>query len=74
MPDTKCEVATPEIVCQHKHLEHLTSNFASFQQDTSVLLLLGRDSDTVMKHLNYVNMKEPYAHRTTLGWAVIGSV
>ena len=27
-----------------------------------------------MKPLDYVNMKEPYAHRTTLSWAVIGSV
>ena len=74
MPDTKDEVATPEIVCQHKHLEHLASRFPSFQQDTPVLLLLGRDSGTVMKPLDYVNMKELYAHRTTLGWAVIGSV
>ena len=30
MPDTKDEVATPEIVCQHKHLEHLASRFLSF--------------------------------------------
>ena len=27
-----------------------------------------------MKPLDYVNTKEPYAHRTTLGWGVIGSV
>ena len=74
MPDTKDEVATAEIVCQHKHLEHLASRFPSFQQDTPVLLLLGRDSCTVMKPLDYINTKETYAHHTTLGCAVIGSV
>ena len=52
MPDTKDEVATPEIVSQHKHLEHLASRFPSFQQDTPVLLLHGRDSGTVMKPLD----------------------
>ena len=74
MPDTEDEVASPENVCQHKHLEHLASTFPSLQQDTPVLLLVGRDSGTVTKPLDDVNMKEPYAHRTIIGWAVIGSV
>ena len=73
MPDTKDEVATTEIVCPHKHLEHLASRFPSSQQDTPVLLL-GRDSGTVMKPLVQFNMKEPYAQSTTLSWAIIASV
>ena len=74
IPVNEDEVATSEIVCQHKHLEHLSSRFPSFQQNTLVFLFLGRDSGTVMKPLDYVNMKEPYAHCTTLGWAVVSSV
>ena len=74
MSDIKDEVATPDIVCQHKYLKHLTSRIPSFQQDTPVLLLLGRDSGTVMKPLDYVDTKEPYAYHNTFAWAVIGSV
>ena len=71
---TNCinEVATPHIVSHHSHIAHLAKNFAPFDKQAEVLLLLGRDCSAAMatKCFGY---RAPYAHCTPVGWTLVGT-
>ena len=73
IPDTKDEVATPLIVRQHPHIAHLANKFPKFNKAAQVLLLIGRDSDNLLKTESHGD-RAPFAHHTSLGWAVVGNV
>jgi len=70
IPDSKSEIATPETVAAHPHLRHLSRHFAGLDDDASVALLIGRDSDEGMFTRCFGN-KAPFAHHTALGWALV---
>ena len=73
IPDSLDEVATPEYVQQHRHIRHLANKFPQLDEEAEVLFLIGRDCESLMQTRCYGN-KAPYAHRTPLGWALVGSV
>ena len=71
LPDTKHEVATPQIVGAHRHLEKYASAFHEIDQDAEVLILIGRDCGEAMTTRCFGG-KAPWAHKTPLGWAIVG--
>lgn len=72
IPNSKNEIATPDIVSAHKHVSYLAKNFNEVNNGCDVYILVGRDCGAAMatKCFGY---KAPYAHRTPLGWALVGS-
>ena len=72
IPNCKGEVATPDIVTQHKHIAHLAHNFTPLDELSDVLILLGRDCGAAMATQCF-GYRAPYAHRTPLGWALVGN-
>ena len=72
IPDSKSEVADPQIVGKFSHLRHLAKNFSEVDGSAEVMLLLGRDAGSCMFTRCYGN-KSPFAHHTALGWALVGS-
>ena len=72
IPDCRNEVAGPDVVKAHPHISHLSRNFAKFDPSAEVLILLGRDSNELMRTKCF-GEKYPYAHKTPLGWALVGS-
>lgn len=73
IPDCKGEVATLHVVSQISHIRHLAKNFVQFDENADVLLLIGRDCGELMSTKCF-GYKSPYAHRTPIGWALVGSV
>ena len=73
IPDTKYEVAYPGLVKQQPHLSHLASNFCEIDPNAEVSLLIGRDAPELMA-TNMENTIAPYAHKTPLGWAIVGEM
>ena len=71
IPDTRNEVATPSIVRAHRHVSHLAKNFPSVNSDLEVLILIGNNCGDAMKTQCF-GSTYPYAHRTALGWALVG--
>ena len=69
--DTRNQVATPSMVFAHSHIAHLAGNFPPFNKDAEVLLLIGRDCGSAMA-TNCYGEVEPFAHKTPLGWALVG--
>ena len=72
IPDCRNEVASPDVVRAHPHVAHLARHYADYDPTADVLILLGRDAGELMKTRCY-GSKHPYAHRTPLGWALVGS-
>lgn len=73
IPDTRSEVATPSTVRAHPHVCHLAHNFSKLEKTAQVFLLIGRDGNNLMKTEVY-GQTFPFAHHTSLGWALVGSV
>ena len=73
IPDSSGEVATPDMVKAHKHIAYLAGKFSPRDPRSEVLLLIGRDCGPAMATKSY-GYKAPYAHHTSLGWALVGSV
>ena len=71
LPDTRDEVATRRIVEAHPHIAHLSKHFPVKRENVEVLLLIGHDCGTAMATKMY-GRKFPYAHHTSLGWALVG--
>ena len=71
IPDCKSEVASPEVVRAHPHIRQFAERFNSVDGSAEVLLLLGRDTGSLMFTRCHGN-RPPFAHRTALGWALVG--
>ena len=71
IPDCKAEVASPKTVRSHPQIRHLANRFNNIDNSAEVLLLLGRDTGDLMFTRCYGN-RPPFAHRTSLGWALVG--
>ena len=72
IPDCKEEIATPETVALHRHIAHLSRNFAAYDQRAEVLLLIGRNCGPAMATRCH-GYKAPFAHQTPVGWALVGA-
>ena len=71
IPQSKAEVASPKTVQAHPHLRRFARNFPQLDESAEVLLLIGRDSGDCMFTRCFGN-KTPFAHHTSLGWALVG--
>lgn len=72
LPDSRAEVATPEIVSSFPQYAHLASKFNPFDPSAQTLILLGRDCNNAMK-TRCVGHKGPFIHFTSLGASMVGS-
>ena len=72
-PDARCEIATPAIVSEQTHIRHLSKHFLPYDPKAEVLMLIGRDCGSAMS-TQCLGYRAPFAHRTPLGWALVGSV
>lgn len=73
IPDTKHEIATPQVISklpEHAHLAHM---FVPCDDEAEVGLLLGRDAGDLL-FSRTVNEHAPFIHITKLGWAVVGDI
>ena len=71
IPNTKRQVARREDVARHEHIAHLAPEFPDVDDSLDVLLLLGTDSGDLVG-TECFGSKSPFAHRTPLGWAMVG--
>ena len=69
--NNKREIATPEIVKHHSHVAHLSKYFQPIDESAEIVLLLGRDCGKAMQTRCFGH-KAPFAHHTSLGWALVG--
>lgn len=65
------EIASPQIVAAHPHVAHLSKYFNEVDESAGIMLLLGRDCGAAMRTKCHGH-KAPYAHHTSLGWALVG--
>ena len=73
IPDTRHERATREIVERLPHIARLASCFGPDDPSVETWLLLGADCWQLMRSKS-VGTGCPPAHRTPLGWALVGPV
>ena len=72
IPNTRHEVATPDMLEKLPQVSHLAKNFVPFDDEAEVCLLLGRDAgDLLFSEMQ--NEKSPFVHRTKIGWALVGN-
>jgi hypothetical protein len=71
IPDSKKEVASPDVVRSHQKISHFADRFQPIDQNAEVLLLLGRDSpEALITVCQYEGV--PTVYHTRLGWALVG--
>ena len=73
IPDTRQEMATPELIRSLPHLKHLANKFVYPDRNIETLLLIGADAGELMTFKTLGN-KAPYVHETLLGHALVGPV
>ena len=73
VPDTKSEVATPAMLLKHPYLKKFANKFAPWDGEAQVHLLIGRDGGNILA-TKTMNERTPFAHKTALGWAIVGSI
>ncbi|KAA0200625.1 hypothetical protein HAZT_HAZT010517 [Hyalella azteca] len=73
IPDTRLDVATPEVVRKCPQIQHLADNFPPVDPNLTVDILIGRDAGNLMP-TSVVHNSIPVVHHTMLGWAVVGAV
>ena len=71
IPDSRDEVATPDIVRAHPHIRKFASKFPEIAADHEVLLLIGVNCGAAMRTRCY-GSRFPFVHHTALGWAIVG--
>ena len=72
IPDTAGEVATRSLVKSHKGIACFSDQFAEFDADAGVMILIGRDCGQAMGTICRTS-QEPWVHETPLGWALVGN-
>ncbi|KAI4872544.1 hypothetical protein NFI96_005969 [Prochilodus magdalenae] len=76
MPDEHFEIPTPDTVQLFPHLAPVAGKIPPIEEDTPILLLLGRDVLIVHKACEQYNgpHNTPYAQWLDLGWVITGEV
>ena len=72
IPNCKEEIGTPEIVSLHPRIRKYAKHFNKLEPNANVHLLLGRDSNDILRTTCYGD-HYPYVHHTAIGWALVGS-
>ena len=72
IPNSKQEVASPDLVRSLPHIAHLADNFNPIDDNAEVLILLGRRCSDLIK-MECHGDKAPYAFKNALGWACVGT-
>ena len=73
IPDTKGEIAAPEMVYAHPQISCFSHNFLPIDSQVEVCLLIGRDAGDLLATETF-SAQAPFVHKTPLGWAVVGSI
>lgn len=73
IPDTKCEVASSELLLKHPTLNLHANKFAPYDAIAKVDLLIGRDSGPLMA-TTVLSETAPYLHKTPIGFAYVGAI
>ena len=73
IPDTRKEIATPDVVKMHPSICKYADKFIPLDPDAKVTLLIGRDSHELMTTVTH-GATTPVIHETPLGWAAVGIV
>lgn len=71
IPNHPVEQATPELLDSIPHLRHLAVHFRQVDPQCTVTLLIGRNATDLMR-TECMGDCAPFAHRTPLGWALMG--
>ncbi|XP_071139321.1 uncharacterized protein [Mytilus edulis] len=74
IPDSKDEIPTQEVVLFHNHLSDLVEFIEPLDEESEILLLIGRDLISAHHVLDQriESGNAPYAQKLPLGWTVIG--
>ena len=73
VPDSRAERATRDVVECLPNLQYLAHLFEPEMPDVATMLLIGSNARKLMRS-NSVSSVPPYAHKTPLGWALVGHV
>ncbi len=74
IPESKNEIATPQVALAHPHLRPIANKIPELEDDVDILLLVGRDAPPLHKVHESRNGRGslPWAQRLDLGWVIIG--
>ena len=73
LADTTQEVASPEMVRDHRLISQFAKYFPELQPDIPVLLIIGRNCGRAMA-TECLTTVEPYVHKTPLGYSLVGNI
>ena len=71
MPNIREEIPTPDVAMAHAHLAHLAGAIPPLDNNSEILLLIGRDLIDAHYVLDQC-IGAPFAQRLKLGWVIIG--
>ena len=71
LPDTKSEMATRDIVSEHKHIRRFARHFPVSHPEAEVMILVGANAGDLMRTKPFGNVY-PFVHETPLGYALVG--
>ena len=71
IPNCKEEIATPDVVRNHKHVARFAKYFNELDEHAEVLILVGRNCGEAMA-TRCNGYRAPFAQNTPLGWALVG--
>lgn len=74
IPSIRDEIPTPEVAANHPHLHNIAGHIPAFDNQSDILLLIGRD---LLEAHHVLDQRigprnSPYAQRLPLGWVVVG--
>lgn len=74
IPNNRQEISTPEVALHYLHLSDILDSVSPLDDNSDILLLIGRDMLSVHHVLEprIGQPEEPHAQRLTLGWVIIG--
>ena len=72
IPNCIDEVATPDVVKAHPGVRKYSHLFDPLDGDAEVMMLIGRDGGDIME-TTCLNQEAPFVHKTSLGYALVGS-
>ncbi|XP_060082138.1 uncharacterized protein LOC132561425 [Ylistrum balloti] len=74
IPNVKQEIPTPEVARHYSHMQDIAHLIPEYENDTPILLLVGRDLISAHHVLEQRtgHEREPYAQKLKFGWVVVG--
>ncbi|XP_069140928.1 uncharacterized protein [Argopecten irradians] len=74
IPNNRQEIPTPDVAIHYPHLSNIASLISPIDNNSEILLLIGRDMLSVHHVLEQRvgQPDQPYAQRLPLGWVIVG--